>query len=1283
MKKKLLTVLFGVMLVACIMLLSGCFLSGLFGDGGNGGDGGWDGKKVALSKDNFVYGFADGLRTYYYNGSPITVENDVMINTPDNRQRVPLNLFEFTYENNVNAGKATVTVTAKDDNQYYYGSVKFDFTIEKGVATVNSAEQLIAELNGDNVYQIDVIDRVNLEDAELTVKEGVTLNVKSTDQFNFVFELCGKLVNNGTINVQGSKYSSTAIKFVNDGEIVNNGTISVNGYTNVYNSGKLENNGEFTVNQNLSRIYTNEEIANVPDDPRFPSAQRIRQKISAENVKLGFTSTYFSENEADNKPTYLLQLDDRTRYVIHTYEYSNFDRAGTAYLDISVDRLDEWFYGNVTVEYEIKKGLANVNSVDELLTLQATGNYGGFYADDLTVAENETLTLEEGNKLTAYELRVLGKLVNNGEITVAVKAGSNSYVSGYLYVNYHNADSAGRLENNGTISALNFVLCKKGSVANFGEITVNGSAASLQATFENEQNAKLTVKNDFRLFGKLINKGTVNVAVGEYALIEKVEGAESGLINSGTLKIDGDVVCRSLDEFVNSGVIENSGTVWSYVELPSGFTNVVLKRQITHDDVILENSAPIYDGTGKPAILSQETGLKVGQYRVEYTYEGEDGGTSAAPVNAGKIKLFIQITDERTKYFAAKDRYDERGTLNDVPYEIQRAELAITSTQDLRDYCGNVNYSRLYLVNDITFPSANDKYKNSYFNIGKDVILDTNGYTLTLQHDSSISSSTPQIINYGTLYNSKVGVYGQNYQPTEADCGIILKNASINNYGKLINNNLIHLDRYSNLSNQNNSKIVNHGIMYLTADLPEHTEVENDGVIYERENLDDLDSDRTRFVLEYWEVDYNGEEHTPSITLFNRHGEAVEVTDGSRFTVNYTNRVSDRTCYVSVIANDAWDKEYYGHGFVNINVKKGVAKVSSFNALSKATQDSNYIGFELTESFMLYDGATIPAGTFLDLGLFSLRYNGSCKLNFAVGAELRVTVDSADRLLNYLYVADRLTLAADLTDESVMNVEFTTSAMGKLGQYSLFNKLYEGTTIDLNGHYVGGSLKLVNNYNPHINTTDYYVMNIVDTSVDKTGRLGSGAQYHGLDVTGNTPMYLKLNGVKVGGLALARTVYLTASNCEFATTAASGDARAAYYCGTTYNNNVKAEFEKCSFSGAVGAYLTIGHHLFRSCNVNANGSYVEGENGSAIIIKSNSAYAGIDGGNFHSDSGYCVEILNRLQVNYADIEITRRTNTDSGEGSDQNGRWSCGKSSKVNDSSQYAQVETLTNLRII
>ena len=433
MKRRWLIWVLVTMLISIAAGLVGCkglFGGGLFGGGSNS----WDGKPVALSKDNLYSTPLSGARSYSYTGEPITVERDVIIYSPDNSKRLDNSLFDFTYTNNVNAGTAKVKITATEDNQYYYGSVEFDFTISKSAVIVVTAEDLVKELKGDNAYKITVAGNFELQE-EVTVKEDVTLIINPASSGERHVQVGAKLVNNGTIEIEGTSSYYGAVHFYNNAELVNNGIITVGEQAYFYNAGTVQNNGTLKTTASRYYIYTNgSEVDNFLDMNGGAAKQTVRRQVTAEHIQLHREYVFYSENHNNNQITCGFAVDGKSRFVMYSKEYREYDHAGTGYIDIAIGPTDEYFYGTLTVPYEIKKTSAKVKNVAELNEYASTGNYGTFTADKFTVEAGESLTLAEDFEFYVSELYVSGTLVNNGQISVRATS-SASLLPGYFYVN--------------------------------------------------------------------------------------------------------------------------------------------------------------------------------------------------------------------------------------------------------------------------------------------------------------------------------------------------------------------------------------------------------------------------------------------------------------------------------------------------------------------------------------------------------------------------------------------------------------------------------------------------------------------------------------------------------------------------------------------------------------------------------------------------------------------------------------------------------------------------------
>lgn len=155
-------------------------------------------------------------------------------------------------------------------------------------------------------------------------------------------------------------------------------------------------------------------------------------------VSLEYTSAVYTGSAFT--PAVTIVVDDETIDATHyTVEYSNNTNVGSASVKITANEDDKLISGSITVGFEITKASAGARNLAEVSTIIANGNYDTVIAsEDITVGENETLTIPEGFTLNMgdHVLTNNGTVVNNGTI-----------------VENKNILGEGSLTNNGTIRA--------------------------------------------------------------------------------------------------------------------------------------------------------------------------------------------------------------------------------------------------------------------------------------------------------------------------------------------------------------------------------------------------------------------------------------------------------------------------------------------------------------------------------------------------------------------------------------------------------------------------------------------------------------------------------------------------------------------------------------------------------------------------------------------------------------------------------------------------------------
>ena len=129
-RKTILTVLFTVLITACMFLLVSCgFFGGGSGSGGSGtGGGGAQTNKTALTKNMVDCSALTSEDPLIYSGEPVTIsESDIRI--VSDGVLIENKYFTFVYKNNDKVGTASLTITATSDNPKVKGSVTFHFEI--------------------------------------------------------------------------------------------------------------------------------------------------------------------------------------------------------------------------------------------------------------------------------------------------------------------------------------------------------------------------------------------------------------------------------------------------------------------------------------------------------------------------------------------------------------------------------------------------------------------------------------------------------------------------------------------------------------------------------------------------------------------------------------------------------------------------------------------------------------------------------------------------------------------------------------------------------------------------------------------------------------------------------------------------------------------------------------------------------------------------------------------------------------------------------------------------
>ncbi|MCR5741956.1 MAG: hypothetical protein K6G38_05830, partial [Gammaproteobacteria bacterium] len=362
-------------------------------------------------KEEYVH--INGEYIYYKGGEAVTLSDSELIIIYNDRN-LDNDLFDLSYSNNIEVGTASLTITCKEENEYLYGSVTVEFTIQYGGSIeVKTFSELKNALNS-SYANIEVVSDI------LTIPVGEIIEIPLNRSFSV-----GKgsiIYNYGTINFKDNNYIGVlgfGIKLYNYGTISSDKIFSLSG-TTIYNMGTI--NAKETI-LSYDAIYTNSAVNADKSKGRYV----LREEITNENISLdinGDSIKYSSDNKA-------LALYNGGSYSFN-YVYENIDSVGTAKVTISLKDEDPLLYGSVEKTYSITLGDYSFESLEDLFSVIDNPNYSTYtYAGD-SVSEtlNKELIIPE-NKTVDFGLMALTlnqNLTNYGDLTIVkeLKTGADN-----------------------------------------------------------------------------------------------------------------------------------------------------------------------------------------------------------------------------------------------------------------------------------------------------------------------------------------------------------------------------------------------------------------------------------------------------------------------------------------------------------------------------------------------------------------------------------------------------------------------------------------------------------------------------------------------------------------------------------------------------------------------------------------------------------------------------------------------------------------------------------------
>lgn len=377
-------------------------------------------QKTPLTADMITVG-----GTYSYTGEPVCPDQNGTISVVADGSHVDASQFTYSYSDNVNAGTASVTVTAKESCTKVTGSATAHFEIAPATKTstdISALQRLLDDPNYGTIYY-DGDDELAANSA-LVVPKGKTL------------QLNNGLIVNGMLTVNGTLIVYNNGKLLGSGSLTNNGTLELRRGARLFApSGTISGDGDVV---NEGTVYVNSAT-------NIDGSVVVRRDLSDAEIFLQYPELKYDKDIAKYTPGRItISHPDITGTADgsgYSPDYSDNDGVGTATVTLSAPIDDERFFGTASATYRIVPGDVTVTSVEDALDALADANYDVVrllgqqrYAADITVPQGKTLTI-------ASSLDCTGKLTNLGTLQV----------EGTLMTDDFDADQNAHIINTGTI----------------------------------------------------------------------------------------------------------------------------------------------------------------------------------------------------------------------------------------------------------------------------------------------------------------------------------------------------------------------------------------------------------------------------------------------------------------------------------------------------------------------------------------------------------------------------------------------------------------------------------------------------------------------------------------------------------------------------------------------------------------------------------------------------------------------------------------------------------------
>lgn len=497
---------FFVCVVFAIILAIGLTLGGCSG-GSDNNDGGGSEATHDLGKLTIA---CEGANDIVYDGTPKKVAVSVRTETgktlatlsPDGESAD----FTLAFDNNVNAGTAEVTVTAKATSKYK-GSAKGTFTIEGAIGGAGDGAELIALFDSGNYREVNLTADVTVgADEVLNIPENATLDSKG---FLLVNE--GKIINRGFLKI---RQISGEKSFINDGECINDNKIMLYA-SQVVNRGKMENNGAIVSVDGQGALYTNGPVLGEGGETRDVGVF-VRYPINDCDISLEYEKTPYTGTA--RTPKIKAEINGEP-ISANEYEliYGNNVNAGVASVTVRAKENALTVFGEKVFNFDVERASVRANNETDFIEKLGNPNYAEIRLAGIIVSSDAVIGADK--TVIADGVEFNGKVTVEGRLTAnngAVKLGGETTIA-----------EGGELLNDGVIHL-------SGSVSGNGKAkNAEGGKVFIFATGE----TSCEWENEGNIY---VDEGYPVAASGTGRVVERRRlTAESASITNDGVKYDG------------------------------------------------------------------------------------------------------------------------------------------------------------------------------------------------------------------------------------------------------------------------------------------------------------------------------------------------------------------------------------------------------------------------------------------------------------------------------------------------------------------------------------------------------------------------------------------------------------------------------------------------------------------------------------------------------------------------------------------------------------------------